>query len=433
MSKPLKALPLVIIGLLSAGAVSVWNPRPYQLDNEATAPIIGPIYARPIEKVETHQLRGGETLSGLLSKASISTGELGQILTALSERQNLRRLTVGTEVTVRKWAETDEPRAVDVRINPDTTIRLARNDIGWTTDVVLTPTVIDTVFVAGQIEEGKSVYSSIYEDDSLNLPPSERRLLIGELAAIYEYKLDFAHEIQPGDRYALAYEREARPDGSARSRRILVSRIDNRGKPHDAIYFTSDKHRGYFDLKGKSLKSGFRKYPVDYVRITSSFNRNRYHPVLGIYRAHEGTDFGASSGTPVKATGGGTVTFAGRNGGYGNVVMIRHINGYSTRYAHLSRFGKGIRPGTPVETEQVIGYVGATGLATAPHLHYELRLNGRAINAATARLPEAPSLQSQYMAQFRELVRDRYALLERANGARLATTPGLNPTTGGGI
>jgi len=432
MSKSYKALPLVVIGLLSVGAVSVWDPRPYELDNKDAAPIIGPIYARPVEKVETHQLNRGETLSGLLSKANV--GDIGQILTALAERQNLRRLMPGTEVTVRRWAETDEPRAVDVRINPDTTIRLARNDIGWTTDIVLTPVTVDTVFVSGEIAEGRSVYSSIYEDETLNLPADEKIGLIAALAGIYEYKLDFAHEIQPGDQFALAYEREARPDGTARSRRILVARIKNRGTPHDAIYFTNDEVSGYYDLKGKSLKSGFRKYPVDYVRITSSFSRNRNHPLLGVNRAHNGTDFGASTGTPVKATGPGTVTFASRNGGYGNLVMIRHINGYSTRYAHLSRFAKGIRPGVRVEAGDVIGYVGATGLATGPHLHYELHLNGRPINAASAKLPEAPGLPSQYMAQFRELVRDRYALLERANGARFASTTGfVNPTTGGGI
>lgn len=186
-----------------------------------------------------------------------------------------------------------------------------------------------------------------------------------------------------------------------------------RGVSYPAVWFDSPGHRGYFDREARSLATGFSKYPVALPRITSNFNPNRYHPILGTYRAHQGTDFGAATGTPVQATADGVVTFAGSNGGYGNMVEIRHVNGYTTRYAHLSRFASGVRSGTRVSQKQVIGYVGATGLATAPHLHYELRRNGQAINAMTAKLPEAPALTGRARDQFMAVAEVRLSLLDR--------------------
>src|SRR5690606_25861737 len=131
----------------------------------------------------------------------------------------------------------------------------------------------------------------------------------------------------------------------------------------------------YYDEKGGSLRRGFTRYPIEFARVTSRFNPNRKHPVLGVNRAHLGTDIGARTGTPVRSTADGTVTFAGKQGGYGNMVIVRHANGYTTRYAHLSRFAAGMRAGRKVALKETIGYVGQTGLATGPHLHYELRKN----------------------------------------------------------
>jgi len=418
---------LIVIGGLSLAAMNVLEPRT-SIDNRDTAPLLGPIYAAPVEEVQTHALRRGETLSGVLARMSIAGGELHQLLGAVRERSNMRSMNEGTEITVRRWSGNNEARAVEVRLNADSTLRVTRVSMGWSTDVIITPTVVDTVFVAGQIDAGRSLYESIAYDSTLNLPAAERIRLVAELASIYEYKLDFAHEIQPGDRFALAYEREARPDGTARSRRILVSRIDNQGKRFDAIYFKHKDIQGYYDLEGASLKRGFKRYPVDYVRITSSFAPNRYHPILKVNRAHLGTDFGAPTGTKVKATGEGTIVTAGRSGGYGNLVEIRHINGYTTRYAHLSRFGPGIRAGKRVQADDVIGYVGATGLATAPHLHYELRQNGKPIDSRSAKLPGAPPMPVAYQDDFRVLMRDRLALLENAlSGARYARSTTTMP------
>jgi murein DD-endopeptidase MepM/ murein hydrolase activator NlpD len=430
-----KAAFVVIVGALSLGAMTVLEPRA-ALDNRADAPVLEPIYAAPVEQVETHELERGQTLSTLLMRASITGSDLADVLRTLDAQQNLRSLRAGTEVTVRKLASTGEARSIDVRFHADTTIHLARFSTGWSTQRTVTPVVLDTVFVSGEIEQGRSLYESIALDTSLSLPYEERIQLVTAVADIFEYKIDFLHEIQPGDRYALVYEREARPDGSARSQRVLAARMVNSGARLDAVHFVKGGIRGYYDLEGKSLRRGFRRYPVEYVTITSSFSSNRYHPVLGIYRAHLGTDFGAPTGTKVKVTGDGTVTFAGRDGGYGNVVMVRHVSGYTTRYAHLSRFAEGIRPGKRVMMSDVIGYVGSTGLASGPHLHYELRQNGRAVNFAKANLPTAPPLPIEYREAYRSLLSDRLALLENglqvARLAKAARNP-VSPVVGGGL
>lgn len=425
--------PLLLIVVLSMGALSVWQPREQLLD-PASVPVADVVYAAPAERVETHVLAAGETLSGVLSRAAITGRELSGLLLALAQHENPRRLTAGAEVTVRRWIYNGAPRAVEVRLNADSTLRLARHDVGWDGELLITPTETDTVYAAGTIEAGRTLYEALVYEEGSRVPASERVTLVMSLAEVYQYKIDFTREIQPGDTYRLVYEREARPDGTARTVRILASELTNQGKLFPAFWYEGGDERGYFDEQGRSLRDGFLRYPVSY-RITSSFSLRRYHPVLGIYRAHTGTDFGAPTGTPVKATATGTVVFAGVNGGYGNVVDIRHAGGYMTRYAHLSRFAAGVRVGTKVSQEQVIGYVGATGLATGPHLHYELRHNGRPLDARTAELPKGVPLEGRYLAEFRGIVTERAGLLQQATVAPRYARRGPAPVRGdvGGI
>jgi murein DD-endopeptidase MepM/ murein hydrolase activator NlpD len=303
---------------------------------------------------------------------------------------------------------------VDFRLNADKTVRLVRHEVGWESQIVVTPTTFDTVWAAGVIEAGKTLSEAIVMDEQSRLLPQERYRLVYELASIYEFKLDFTREIQPGDHYRVVYEREVRPDGTARKSQVLAAEIVTRGVAYPAYWFEgNDEIRGFFDAEARPLSAGFSKYPVEFRRITSSYNPRRYHPVLGVYRAHNGTDFGGSTGTPVLATADGTVSFAGTSGGYGRMVEIKHFGGYTTRYAHLSAFGGGVRVGARVKQKQVIGKIGATGLATAPHLHYELRKNGRAVNAMKEKLPEAPQLPGKIREQYMALVPERSSLLER--------------------
>jgi murein DD-endopeptidase MepM/ murein hydrolase activator NlpD len=426
MPNPYKIISLVLIAAFSLGAVTMMPPRLEEPD-ALHAPTLGVLYAAPVERTETHVLGSGQTLSTVLTQARITGQEMSDLLMGLREYMDPRRLAAGSEVTVRRWSSDDRPRAVEVRLDADRTVRLMKADYGWDGTVVITPTKVDTVYSGGTIDGGRTtLYETIVFDAKSRLRPAERPQLVVELAEIYEYKLDFNREIQVGDSYRVVYEREGRPDGSARSLRILAAEIVSRGQAYPAIWFDDDAGAaGFYDLEARPLRNGFSKYPVDYARVTSSYNPRRYHPVLGVYRAHQGTDFGGGTGTPVKVTANGTVTFAGTNGGYGRMIEVRHINGYTTRYAHLSRFAKDIRVGARVTQKDVIGYIGATGLATAPHLHYELRKNGRAVNAMKEKLPEAPKLPGGLREQFLALAPDRSALLERvsATGQFADTNP----------
>jgi murein DD-endopeptidase MepM/ murein hydrolase activator NlpD len=429
MPNTFKVLPLVLIAASTLGAAALIPERPTAPD-PAAAPTLAALYAAPVERVETHVLGTGETLSGVLNRARITGPDMADLLLGLRQHFNPRRLAAGSEVTVRRWTRNDEPRAIEVRLNQDSTVRLVKADLHWAGEVVVTPTRIDTVFAGGVIGEGRSsLYEAVVMDEQSLLPVRERIGLVYELASIYEYKLDFTREIQPGDSYRLVYEREARPDGSARSKKVLAAEIITRGKPFPAIWFDGSRDvRGYFDDEARPLANGFSRYPVAFPRITSNYNPNRYHPILRTNRAHTGTDFGAPTGTPVMSTANGTVTYAGTNGGYGRLIEVRHFNGYTTRYAHLSRFADGIRVGTRVSQKQVIGYVGATGLATAPHLHYELRINGRAVDARTAKLPDTPPIPGALRTTFLAVARERTSLLERIpQGGHYAEARGAAP------
>lgn len=432
MGSPNRVMLLAGAIVLTLGAFVVWRPGRGDVGPDE-APMLGALYAAPVERVETEVLARDETISDVMMRAGITGADFNELLLSLRAHVSPRRMTAGSEITIRRWARDSTLRAVDVRVNADTTVRLVRGIAGWSSDVIETPVILDTLYVDGQIDAGKTLYEAFVDDGGLDLPYQERASLVWDLASVYEFKLDFAHDIHPGDRYRVLYEREARPDGTARRRRILVAEIVSQGRTYPAIYFDPDGSSGnYYDLDGRSLRTAFSRYPVQYARITSSFSWRRYHPILGIYRAHLGTDFGAPTGTPVRATADGTVTFAGRDGGYGNVVMLRHFGGYTTRYAHLSRFAAGVRRGTAVKQGQTIGYVGATGLATGPHLHYELRKDGRPIDARSVRLPGAIELKGEQLAAFKAHAGDRIALLERVSGrgARLATAEAANDGAG---
>lgn len=431
MQNRFKTAVLFVIGVLSLGAMTVWQPRDGSVTTRDTAPVLAVVQVPPVEKIETHVMRRGETLSEVLTGLSVVGQDLADVLLVLREHQDPRRMSDGAEVTVHRWAGSGEPRTVQLRLNADSTVILAKRDLGWNANVQVTPTVVDTVYVSGQIDAGTTLYTSLVLDESIHLPAAERVQLASELGGIYAYTIDFSREIQPGDSYQIAYEREARPDGSARTRRILISEVVNQGKHVSAVFFKKGSIEGYYTKEGQSLRQGFRRSPLEFTRVTSSFNWKRYHPILGMYRAHLGTDYGAGYGTPVYAVADGSVVMAGRDRGYGNVVVLRHYNGYTTRYAHLRGFGKSIAAGKRVKQNQVIGYVGSTGLATGPHLHFELRQNGRPVDSRKVKLPGAPPIPREYRRAFAQLVGERMALLEQTTEARYAVEPAVNNRAGG--
>jgi murein DD-endopeptidase MepM/ murein hydrolase activator NlpD len=415
---------------LAIGAFVVWavgfavaQPRIAE-DPVATAPMLGALYASPVEFTDEHVLERGETLSDVFSRAALG-GEVSGVLLALREHIDPRRILPNTRVLVRRWHEDGSARGVDVVLNSDSLVRLNRGEVGWSGELQLVPTTVDTVIVAGAIERGSSLYSAMVNAAGLDLPRRERDALVYRLAHIYGWEINFASDMHPGDSFRVVFERDARPDGTSRAVRVLVAEVVNQGRSIPAVYFDLDGEGGdYYRPDGRSLRLAFNRYPVDFPRITSNFSWQRYHPILQRNRPHLGTDFGTGYGAPVKTTADGTVTFAGWDGGYGNHVKIDHGNGYETRYAHLSRFAPGLRRGSRVQQGQLIGYTGATGLATAPHLHFEFRHHGRPVDPRTVRLPAAPPVPDVHRPAFDTLAQERATLLEQVPLPEPAGLPG---------
>ena len=234
--------------------------------------------------------------------------------------------------------------------------------------------LIDTLTVSGTIKS--SLFSALDKSSDASLPRSARAELAFSLADIFEYRVDMSKDLQVGDQFHILVERLQKPNGAIIINKILGARLALSGNEIEAIRFDSRAASGeYFDGSGKSLRAAFLRAPVAFRRISSIFGGRR-HPVLGIWRKHKGTDYAASMGTPVRSIGDGVVVFAGRKGGYGNVIDIRHRNGFVSRYGHLRSFAKGVRRGTHVTIGSTIGAVGMSGLATGPHLHFEILVNG---------------------------------------------------------
>lgn len=244
-----------------------------------------------------------------------------------------------------------------------------------------------------------------------------------QLADIFSSDVDFNRDIRSGDRFVVVYEANYAEGEFVGVGRVLAAEFVNQGNTYRAIYFEDEQGRGgYYGPDGKNIRKAFLRSPLAFSRITSRFSGGRFHPVLKKWRAHRGIDYGAPTGTPVRATASGSVGFAGQKGGYGNLVELRHPNGYGTRYAHLSRFASGIRAGTRISQGQVIGYVGRTGLATGPHLHYEFLVNGNQRNPIKLALPPGPPITSERRDAFNDVAAPMLArlnLLQQSSVAAL--------------
>ncbi len=391
------------------------------------------VYATPAERLEIRAIRAGETLGGLL-EAEIGFTQQQAVLMAFREQASPRRVRANTEVTLRWLGDEEELRGIDVALNPDETVRLTRSGPNWLSELVPTPVFTDTVYFAGEIDN--SLWYSLVQNERLAaMPVNDRSLLVDHLDRVFQWQLDFSRQVQRGDYYRVAFERNFRPDGSMRSGHILAAEFVNVGTSFHAIWFdgNDDGKGSYYDLEGNSVRRSFLLKPLEFRRISSRFNPNRRHPVLNRIRAHRGVDYSADTGTPIMATANGVVTKRGPNGGLGNAVEIRHARGWVTRYGHLSRFARGISVGSRVAQGEVIGYVGMTGLATGPHLHYEMIVNGRHVDPLSVDIPAGEPVPSESRGVWSEQMRPRLAMLDLLPGPGLerlarSTDDGASPS-----
>ncbi len=325
---------------------------------------------RPTERTRVDTLGRGESLAGLLSRGGLSDAE---VIAALGAADDLdaRRLAAGMRVSVK---EIDSiPSEIVLHRSIDKSYHLRRTDSGWVAEEVVVPWTVDTAVARGVITS--SLYNALELTGRDTLPQDARAALTFDLADVYEYRVDMSRDLRVNDSVMVLFERKTHPSGATRIGKILASTFSLSGQVTEAVRFENNGSVDYYDQDGKSMRAAFLRAPLQFRRISSVFGMRR-HPILGIRRAHQGTDYAASSGTPVRAVGDGTVIFAGRRGGYGNVLEIRHRNGFVSRYAHLKAFARGVSRGARVTIAQTVAYVGTTGLSTAPHLHFEVLVNG---------------------------------------------------------
>ncbi len=369
---------------------------------------------RPAERpVQRLTIREGEALDGLLARGGLGHGEVRRLVELSRPYVDWRRPDPSMNAAFHAWPG-ETPVRIELRADRDMTLRFEIEGAVWNVSADSVAVRKDTVVVAGRI--ASTLWSAELEGDAARLSTGEKADLAGHLADVFAWQLDFFRQVRPGDTYRIALERDVRPDGSVRRARVLAAEYVTAGERFTAYRFRPSAGAAalYYDELGVALRGAFLKAPLDLVRITSRFSSSRFHPVLGRYRSHNGVDYGAAAGTPVRATGDGRVVRAGWSGEYGLLVEVDHAGGIRTRYAHLSGVANGIRPGAAVEQSDLIGVVGATGLATGPHLHYEFLVHGRPVDPSSVDLPVARPIPDNDRERF-EL--DRFAsaaLLERA-------------------
>ena len=362
-----------IVGLLAFFALHL-NPPMAQQPLASLVPS-EPEPAVPVDTLREHvdTLGRGETLFGVLARGGVSEIVAREALATL-EMLDPRRLPAGMPITVRGVSSDTLPTEIVFQLAVDRRLHVRRTEAGWSGEEVKLPWTVDTMVVDGRISS--HLFAAVEEGSAHLLPGAARAELVYELADVLEYRVDMSRDLREGDAFRVLFERSTAPDGTVRIGKILASSFTLSGKTTEAIRYEGEGTRGhYFDEEGRSLRASFLRAPLQFRRISSVYGR-RKHPVLGTWRQHKGTDYAANSGTPVRTVGDGVVIHAGWRGGYGNTVEVRHPNGFVTRYAHLSRFGKGISRGTRVTLGSTIGHVGSTGLATGPHLHFEVLVNG---------------------------------------------------------
>lgn len=374
------------------------TPQPRSPSNSKSP---NPGYIKPKFRKVTDVVKAGDSLSELFERNDVGASILLRVLDVGPVARHLKRLHPGDRFEF-SFNENDQLNTLRYPIDDENTLLIER-----TGDTFSAQT--ETHLLDREVNIAKGVINS-----SLFLTAQKAGLsnaMTMEFAGIFGWDVDFALDVREGDSFAVIYETLHRDGKKVRDGKILAAEFTNRGHTFRTAYYKLNGRGEYFSENGKPLRKTFIRSPVDFARISSRFSLNRKHPILHKIRAHKGVDYAASKGTPIKSTGDGKVIFAGRKGGYGNTVIIKHGVKYTTLYAHLSRYAKNIRAGKRLRQGQVIGYIGSSGLATGPHLHYEFRLNGVHRNPLTVKFPGVSPLPKKYMTDFKQQTKPFFSQL----------------------
>jgi murein DD-endopeptidase MepM/ murein hydrolase activator NlpD len=399
---------LVLGGALAAAAFIIWRKGlstdsiaaaqqpaadvpPATAATEAAPP---PIIAQQASVASIIEVVVGrnDTLDAIFRRMALNKSDLAAIRNLPGIRQSLDFLKPGDSI---KLTHTDgDIKELTRKVSETQTLDVVLKDSGFEATMIDNP--VETRVRTARATIDSSLFQAAGAADI-----SDTVAL--KLANVFAWDIDFVLDIREGDRFTAVYEQIFQDGKYLRDGEVLAAEFVNNGKVYRAVRFVADGHAGYYTPAGLAMRKAFLRAPLEFTRVSSAFNPHRQHPILNLIRGHMGTDYAAPIGTPVHAAGDGHVSFAGQRGGYGNAIVLTHGANVSTLYGHMSRFARNIHVGTRVQQGEVIGYVGMTGLATGPHLHYEYLTNGVHRNPQTVQLPGAEPLRAQDLQIFRDM------------------------------
>ena len=361
-------------------------------------------------KQTTIKIKSGHSLSTIFRKNHFSHQDLYRIMHTGKAAKALLNLQLGHTLLIES-NDQGSIHSLSYQINPLQTINVNRIEDDFTID-------IENKLVEKRVNFSESLIQSSLFEAGKQAGLSDA--LVMEMAGLFGWDIDFALDIRQGDKFSILYEEQFIDGKKYQTGTILAAEFTNQGKTFKAIRFTDKAGRtSYYTPKGFSMRKTFLRSPVDFRRISSRFGK-RKHPILNRMRLHKGVDYAARRGTPIQSSGDGKVIFRGRKGGYGRVVIVQHGSRYQTLYAHMNGFKRGIRVGKYVKQGQTIGFVGSSGRATGPHLHYEFRVNGSHRNPLTVRLPNAAPIKSKFKTDFLEHAERLLAQLDTHKPTQIA-------------
>jgi len=355
------------------------------------------------EKIVSHIVAEGDIPAEVFAKyAGLGANEMHTLLMCSEDVYDFTNIKIGQKMEF-IFGENDELETINYYLGTENMVVVKKDGGAF---------IVEKEDIQYDVRE-ETIHIEIDEflyKDALDAGLSEASVL--EVADIFSFDIDFMTDIRVGDEVKIVYEKRTFCGEEASDGNILAAKFVNDGNEYFAYYFESDGEGSHYDPDGKELLRQFLKAPLSYRRISSGYTGARLHPITKKVTAHYQIDYAAPTGTPVVATARGTVTSAGWAGGWGNIVRLRHDNGYTTHYGHLSAYGKGVRNGISVSQGQVIGYVGSTGWSTGPHLDYGMKLNGSPVNPLKLNLPKGEKISEEKMPKFEELKNSRASFIE---------------------
>ena len=379
---------------------------------QAQQEIIDEINNQPPRQWREFKVKSGDSLAKLFKRAEIKPQQLDEMMKSGEAVKKLKRIFPND--TIRVLTDDDGAlQALHYEASPESYLLVERKD-----------GVLESKELKHNIET-RVAHASGEIDSSLFMAAEEAGIsqnIIMELAGIFGWDIDFVLDIRKGDSFTVVFEELYRDGEKIADGDILTAEFKNDGKVYQAVRYTNPQtnESEYYTPDGKSMRKAFLRTPVNFTRISSGFTTSRYHPVLHKFRSHKGVDYSAKTGTPIRAAGDGKVIFLGRKGGYGRVIILQHGTKYSTLYAHLNSYNRKLKVGSKVKQGQTIAYVGSSGLATGPHLHYEFRVDGVHRNPLTVKLPIATPVPERYTADFELMTAPKLAQLNLLTRTHLA-------------